>query len=247
MFEREPIVGTMTAQVARIVGMRIVSGEFAPGDLLPVESELCSEYQVSRTTVREAIKQLTGKRLIEVSPKIGTRVLPFSDWNLLDRDVLAWRLNAQFDSKIVEDIFEMRICFEPRASFLAARHGSDEGLQLIDRRYRELASAYASPSAQSDVRASVEAVLEFHMAIITMSQNGMFITIGSAIKAALRVSSEMLHRQAAKPSEDIELHDAVRREIVARRPEAASAAMTRLLAASRERMLRYTISPKALG
>jgi DNA-binding FadR family transcriptional regulator len=247
MFEREPIVGTMTAQVARIVGMRIVSGEFGPGDLLPVESELCSEYRVSRTTVREAIKQLTGKRLIEVSPKIGTRVLPFSDWNLLDRDVLAWRLNAQFDSKIVEDIFEMRLCFEPRASFLAARHGNDEDLQLIDRRYRELASAYASPAAQSDVRASVEAVLEFHMAIITMSQNGMFITIGSAIKAALRVSSEMLYRQAAKPSEDIALHDDVRSRIVSRQPEEASAAMTRLLEASRERMLRYTITPKGSG
>jgi DNA-binding FadR family transcriptional regulator len=247
MFEREPVVGTMTAQVARIVGMRIVSGEFGPGDLLPVESELCSEYRVSRTTVREAIKQLTGKRLIEVSPKIGTRVLPFSDWNLLDRDVLAWRLNAQFDSKIVEDIFEMRLCFEPRASFLAARHGSDEDLQLIDRRYRELASAYASPSAQSDVRASVEAVLEFHMAIITMSQNGMFITIGSAIKAALRVSSEMLYRQVAAPSEDIALHDDVRSRIVSRQPEEAAAAMTRLLEASRERMLRYAITPKGGG
>jgi DNA-binding FadR family transcriptional regulator len=92
-----------------------------------------------------------------------------------------------------------------------------------------------------------EAVLEFHMAIIAMSQNGMFITIGSAIKAALRVSSEMLLRQAARPSEDIELHDAVRSGIVAREPEAASAAMTRLLAASRERMLRYTISPKDAG
>ncbi len=57
----------------------------------------------------------------------------------------------------------------------------------------------------------------------------------------------MLHRQAAKPSEDIELHDAVRRQIVARQPEAASASMTRLLAASRERMLRYTITAKASG
>jgi DNA-binding FadR family transcriptional regulator len=244
MFEREPVVGTMTAQVARIIGMRIVSGEFGPGDALPVEGDLCSAYSVSRTTVREAIKQLSGKRLLEVSPKIGTRVLPFADWNLLDRDVLAWRLNAQFDSKIVEDIFEMRLCFEPRASFLAARHGSDEGLQLIERRYRELASAHASPSRLSDVRAVAEADLEFHMAIIAMSQNGMFITIGNGIKAALRVSSEMLHRQAAKPSEDIELHDAVRQQIVTRQPDAASAAMTCLLAASRERMLRYTITPK---
>ena len=66
----------------------------------------------------EAIKHLAGKRLIDVQPKIGTRVLPFNDWNLLDREVLAWRLNAQFDSKIVEDIFEMRLCFEPRACYL---------------------------------------------------------------------------------------------------------------------------------
>jgi DNA-binding FadR family transcriptional regulator len=243
MFEREPVVGTMTAQVAKIVGMRIVSGEFGPGDVLPVESELCSAYGVSRTTIREAIKHLAGKRLLDVSPKIGTRVLPFSDWNLLDRDVLAWRLNAQFDSKIVEDIFEMRICFEPRASFLAARHGSDEDLELIERRYRELARAYASPSAAADVRAAADANLEFHMAIIAMSHNGMFITIGNAIKAALRVSSEMLHRQAAKPSEDLELHDAVRHHIATRQADAAAAAMTRLLAASRDRMLRYTVKP----
>jgi DNA-binding FadR family transcriptional regulator len=175
---------------------------------------------------------------------IGTRVLPFSDWNLPDRDVLAWRLNAQFDSKIVEDIFEVRLCFEPRACFLAARHDGDEDLQLIERRYRELANAYASPAAQSDVRAVGEAVLGFHMAIIAMSPNGTFITIGSAIKAALRVSSEIPLRQAARPSEDIELHDDVCCRIVAREPEAASAAMTRLLAASRERMLRYTITPK---
>ena len=65
--------------------------------------------------IREAVKDLSAKRLIEVSPKVGTRVLPFADWNLLDRDVLAWRLNAQFDAKIVQDIFEMRLCFEPRA------------------------------------------------------------------------------------------------------------------------------------
>jgi DNA-binding FadR family transcriptional regulator len=245
MFEREPVVGTMTAQVAKIVGMRIVSGEFAPGDVLPVESELCAAYGVSRTTIREAIKQLAGKRLIDVSPKIGTRVLPFSDWNLLDRDVLAWRLNAQFDSKIVEDIFEMRICFEPRASFLAARHGKEESFQIIERRYHELAATYGQ-SAQhggSDVRAAADANLEFHLAIITASQNGMFITIGNAIKAALRVSSEMMQRQAAKPSEDLELHDSVRRHIVAREADAAAAAMTRLLESSRDRILRYTIAP----
>ena len=140
MFEREPLVGTMSAQVARIIGTKIVGGEYQPGDSLPIEGDLCTQYGVSRTTVREAIKHLAGKRLIDVQPKIGTRVLPFNDWNLLDREVLAWRLNAQFDSKIVEDIFEMRLCFEPRACYLAARSGSAEDHRLIEKRYTKLAS-----------------------------------------------------------------------------------------------------------
>ena len=237
MFEREPLVGTMSSQVARIVGMKIVGGEYQPGDTLPIEGDLCTQYGVSRTTVREAIKHLAGKRLIDVQPKIGTRVLPFNDWNLLDREVLAWRLNAQFDSKIVEDIFEMRLCFEPRACYLAARSGSVEDHRLIEKRYTKLASIV---QAGNDIRLAAQADLEFHMTIINLSQNGMFITIGSAIKAALRVSSEMLQQHAAHPSEDLALYDDVRNRIVGREPEAAADAMTRLLKASLARVLPIT-------
>src|ERR1700689_1339332 len=118
MFERNNSVSTMSAQVARILGTRIVSGEFGPGDSLPIESELCQAYGVSRSTIREAVKNLSAKRLLEVAPKVGTRVLPFANWNLLDPEVLSWRLNAQFDSRIVEDLYEMRQCFEPRACYL---------------------------------------------------------------------------------------------------------------------------------
>ena len=244
MFEREPIVGTMTAQVARIVGMRIVGGEFLPGEALPTEADLCSAYGVSRTTIREAMKQLSAKRLIEMSPKVGTRVQPFSDWNLLDRDVLAWRLNAQFDAKIVEDIYELRLCLEPRAAFLAARDGTAEDLQLVERRYRELASAHQVPG---ELRVATEADLQFHLAIIEVSRNGMFITIGAGIKAALRVSAETLHRHAVRLSHDLELHDAVRHHIVARHPDAAARAMVRLLEASRDRVLSYTVEAMKPG
>lgn len=237
MFEREPLVGTMSSQVARIIGTKIVGGEYQPGDTLPIEGDLCTQYGVSRTTVREAIKHLAGKRLIDVQPKIGTRVLPFNDWNLLDREVLAWRLNAQFDSKIVEDIFEMRLCFEPRASYLAARYGSADDHRLIEKRYTKLASIVQEGN---DIRLAAQADLEFHMTIINLSQNGMFITIGSAIKAAMRVSSEMLQRHASHPSEDLALYDDVRNHIVSREPEAAAEAMTRLLKASLARVLPIT-------
>ncbi len=239
MLERELLpVGTMSAQVANHIGVRIVSGEFLPGTSLPIESELCQTYGVSRTTIREAVKSLAGKRLIEVSPKVGTRVLPFAEWNLLDRDVLAWRLQAQFDQKIVEDIFEMRLCFEPRASFLAARDGTAEDFGKIEHYFHELVAAYEQ---KLPIKATSESALGFHLAVINASHNGLFVTIGSAVKSALRVSSELLQQHAAQPNEDIALHDAVRTAILARRPSEAADAMTRLLAASRERMLPLTV------
>ena len=68
----------------------------------------------------------------------------------------AWRPHAQFDSAIVEDIFEMRLRLEPRASFLAMRHGKEETFQIIERRYLELAAAYGQSAKQaaSDIRAT---------------------------------------------------------------------------------------------
>jgi DNA-binding FadR family transcriptional regulator len=234
VFEREPIVGTMSVQVARILGMRIVGGEYRPGDLLPVEADLCAAIGVSRTTVREGVKMLASKRLIEISPKTGTRVLPFADWNLLDRDVLAWRLLAQFDTKIVQDIFEMRLCIEPRASALAAQQGSEDGLRAIERRYQDVRETLQQGG---DMRLAAQADLEFHMTIINTSQNGMFITIGGAVKAALRVSSEMLHRLPEHPMRELSLYDDVRQSILRRDVDAASLSMTALLQASRVRLL----------
>ena len=234
MFEREPIVGTMSVQVARILGMRIVGGEYRPGDLLPVEADLCAAIGVSRTTVREGVKMLASKRLIEISPKTGTRVLSFADWNLLDRDVLAWRLLAQFDTKIVQDIFEMRLCIEPRASALAAQQGSEDGLRAIERRYQDVRETLQQGG---DMRLAAQADLEFHMTIINTSQNGMFITIGGAVKAALRVSSEMLHRLPEHPMRELSLYDDVRQSILRRNVDAASLSMTALLQASRVRLL----------
>jgi GntR family galactonate operon transcriptional repressor len=240
MLERDLVaVGTMSAQIERAIGARIVAGEFAPGDALPIESELCETYGVSRTTIREAMKRLAAKRLVDVSPKVGTRVLPFADWNLLDRDVLAWRLAAQFDRKIVEDIFEMRLAFEPRASFLAARDGTAADHELIVHHCADLATAYAENSSPRDVS---EAALEFHLAVINASRNGLFITIGSAIKSALRASFEMLQKRAARPSEDVELHENVANAIASRRPREAAQAMEKLLDAARARLLPFTVS-----
>jgi DNA-binding FadR family transcriptional regulator len=231
MFERNNSVSTMSAQVARIIGTRIVSGEFAPGDSLPIESELCQAYGVSRSTIREAVKNLAAKRLLEVGPKVGTRVLPFVNWNLLDPDVLSWRLNAQFDNRIVEDLYEMRQCFEPRACYLAARDGAKDDLDLISRCYADMLSTLQTPA----LAASAET--DFHLAIIAATHNGLFVTIGGAVKTALRVSFALTQKSPGRPAMEMEPYEAVLGAILARRGEAASDAMRRLLELSRLRVL----------
>lgn len=236
MFEREPVIGTMSAQVARILGTRIVGGQYQPGDTLPIESDLCAQFGVSRTTIREAIKSLAGKRLIDVQPKVGTRVLPFADWNLLDREVLTWRLQTQFDAKIVEDIFEMRLCFEPRACYLAAENCSAEDLRVITRKFEKLKQTIQN---RDEWQIAAQAELDFHITVINLSRNGMFVTIGSAIKAALRVSSEVLLKNAVLPEDYLDLYGNVLARIIAREPAQAEAAMSVLLQSSRARVLPF--------
>jgi DNA-binding FadR family transcriptional regulator len=231
MFERQVTVGTMSAQVAQIIGTRIVSGEFTPGDSLPIESELCQAYGVSRSTVREAIKNLAAKRLIEVAPKVGTRVLPFDKWNLLDPDVLSWRLNAQFDRRIVEDLYEMRQCFEPRACFLAARDGAASDHDRIKRSLADMVSMLPTPA----LAASAET--EFHLAIIAATHNGLFATIGGAVKTALRVSFSLTQKGSDRQTVDLAPYEAVVSAILQRRGDEGSDAMRSLLELSRLRVI----------
>jgi DNA-binding FadR family transcriptional regulator len=61
-------------RVVHEIGLRIVSGQLEPGNALPNESELGAELQVSRSVLRESMKVLAGKGLVEVRTKTGTRV-----------------------------------------------------------------------------------------------------------------------------------------------------------------------------
>jgi DNA-binding FadR family transcriptional regulator len=232
MFERNTTISTMSAQVASILGQRIVSGEFAPGDALPIENELCRFYGVSRSTVREAVKNLSAKRLVEVAPKVGTRVRPFADWNLLDPDVLSWRLNAQFDRRIVEDLYEMRNCFEPRACQLAAQEGTEDDLALINQRFADLEAALGTPDLAAD------AEVDFHLSIIAATHNGLFVAIGGAVKTALRASFQLIQHRQSVTKEDLRYYEAVLSAIIERRVDDAAARMIELLHNSREILLR---------
>src|SRR6476660_4217498 len=87
--------GSLSEIVARSIGRRIVSGQYRPGETLPIEPRIQEEFGVSRTAVREAIRLLSAKGLTVSRPKIGTRIRPISDWNMLDPDVLRWHVDQK--------------------------------------------------------------------------------------------------------------------------------------------------------
>ena len=77
-------------KVVRRLGQDIISGLFKPGDTLPNESALCERLGVSRSVLREAVRVLVSKGLLQRKSRLGTRVCPPEVWSLLDSDVLGW-------------------------------------------------------------------------------------------------------------------------------------------------------------
>ncbi len=219
--------GKRCAAVASELGGRIVAGGFAPGETLPTEAMLCAQLGVSRTTVREAVKQLHGKGLVAVSPRNGTRVRATVHWNQFDPEVLGWRVAAGVDAVMLDQLYEIRDCFEPRACQLAASRGSAGDHAAIAGHFTEL----AAPGG--DVERGIAADLAFHLAIFVATGNVFFISLGAAISTALRLSFGLSQRRAPIPAAELRLHEDVCHAILSRDGAAAALSMRRLLDASR--------------
>ena len=76
------------ARIAHEIGRRIAGGDIGEGELIPRETELQEEFSASRQAVREALKVLGAKGMIEARKRAGTFVRPRTSWHLLDPDVL---------------------------------------------------------------------------------------------------------------------------------------------------------------
>ena len=165
-------------QVVNELGRRVVSGVYAAGAQLPNEEQLCVELQVSRTALREAVKVLAAKGLLESRPRIGTRVRAREVWNLLDPDILAWRCATGADAEFLRHLTELREIIEPAAASLAASSRSPAQLKLIGAALRRMESA-------KTMAQWVAADLEFHTAILQATNNPLLMPLAAIIDSAL--------------------------------------------------------------
>ncbi len=208
---------------AEEIGTRILHGDFAPGVLLPNEAEWCKRLRMSRSAVREAIKMLMAKGLVNSRPKVGTRVEPRARWNLLDRDVLAWYTAAPGRDKLLVSVQQMRRIFEPEAAALAAQHRDAEQMAAI-------ADACKDMGRAATVESRIEADVRFHLGILTAAGNEFLVPFGFLIESALANVFDYVTRQVGSLRHAQSLHEDIENAIRRRRPEAARRAVKRLLA-----------------
>lgn len=210
--------------VVEDLGSRIVRGDFKPGDTLPREDDLGRLLGASRSVVREAVKTLAAKGLIEPRARTGTRVLPPTHWNLLDLEVLGWRYAAMPPVRFFQELFEMRRMIEPEAAALAAERATDDDVAVLEQAYRDMVAADASSDD------AIDADLRFHRAILAATHNDLVLQMGGLIGVGLFVSFRI-----ASQSYTVFLsqHRPVLDAIVARDPRAARGAMLSLLTQTR--------------
>jgi DNA-binding FadR family transcriptional regulator len=211
--------------VAQDIGQRILKGEFAPGALLPNEAECGETYGVSRTAVREAVKMLMAKGLIVSRPKIGSRVQPKENWNLLDRDVLAWYCAATDYWHFLADMQQVRRILEPEAAALAATNHTPSQLGAIEAALAGMREAAADASLTAWNAADVR----FHLAILAAAGNDLLVPLGFLIESALGNMFDYTARHARDLRPALKRHEDILAAIRRHRPEAARRAVWQLL------------------
>ncbi|RVT81551.1 FadR family transcriptional regulator [Rhodobacteraceae bacterium CCMM004] len=212
------------------IGTAILAGEHPPGAPLHKEADLAAELDVSRNTLREAMKILASKSLVEVSPRRGTTVLPRERWNVLDPDVLDWSTTGLRDgSDLLEELLDTRAVIEPAAAEGAARHGTPADKARI-RAAWEVMQSYAD---SDDIPAKVAVDLDWHIAVASASHNRFLVSIMGSIAHVLGEHLRHLNDREGNYEGNLANHRRVTEAIEASDAATARATMVLLVAQAR--------------
>jgi DNA-binding FadR family transcriptional regulator len=164
------------------LGLGIVRGDFPEGSLLPGDAELTGRFSVSRTVLREALKTLAAKGLIQPRARVGTRVLARGDWHLFDPEVLSWHFEAGVSRELFFSLAEMRLALEPEAAALAAERRTPEQLDDL----RACIAAMDDPACSPHDFAALD--VAFHANIAAASANPFMQSVTALVEVALAAS-----------------------------------------------------------
>lgn len=213
----------LSEQIVQQIGLKIMRDEFKPGDAFLNEPELSQQFNVSRPVLREALKMLGAKGLIESRPKTGTRVRPRSEWNLLDPDIIGWQYEIGADQSFLLGVCEVRLMFEPMTARFAAKRATAAEIAAIEQSCQRLQDALNSAEEY------IQADLAFHTAICAAAHNELLQKITTTLDTPLRASRVVTTHLPKANAVAMPLHWAVTGAISSRDEGAAEEAMRKLI------------------
>lgn len=219
----------LNLQIARDIARKILSGALNQGDILPSEVELCEQFGVSRTALREALKLLSSKGLLESRPKIGTRIRPRSFWNILDVQLLEWMQGMEATEEMYYQFLEFRRAIEPHATALAAVNATKDQRIELSRIFREL--CYISEHFDPEEWVNIDT--QFHRMIFLASGNAFYMPFGNVLTTVFKWFISYSSKEGGMCLED---HRIIYEAIMAGEETAAYQASLALMIASKHRL-----------
>ncbi|RSM37755.1 FadR family transcriptional regulator [Amycolatopsis balhimycina DSM 5908] len=200
---------------------RIVRGVHRPGTSLPAEPALCEAFSVSRTVVREAVKVLQEKGLVQVRQGAGTVVTPPSMWNMLDELVLGAAVAEDDTLTVLDDVVVTRRLLESDMAFVVARTAGQDTIDrlgaLVDR----------MDQLVDDALAYRDQDLAFHDTIMQCSGNRIARGVVRALESQVGNTARYTGRSERAGCEASNRgHRRVYERIAARDPDGAAEAMS---------------------
>jgi GntR family transcriptional repressor for pyruvate dehydrogenase complex len=169
----------LSDQVSRQIQELIRNGTVQPGQRLPPERELADQFNVSRTVIREAVRSLAAKGLVQVSAGSGATV-SVPDTSVVSESI-GLILQLRVRENLLQQLFEVRRLLEAEIARLAAERRNDNDLDLLEDLYRQMETC-------DDVETYAALDVAFHEALARATQNEIYpILLDSIVDIMLEI------------------------------------------------------------
>jgi GntR family transcriptional repressor for pyruvate dehydrogenase complex len=159
---------TLSQKIERKVEEAIREKKLLPGEKLPSEKELCAQFAVSRTALREALRRLSARGLIDIRKGSGIYVTELKIEDAINSLHLFYDL--RFNSDLILKIIEVRRLFEPEIARLAARNRTEEDIRTLRKNQSDLEKC--NPY---NTQLEVDLINRFHMNLSKSTANPIVI------------------------------------------------------------------------
>jgi len=221
---RKPLVDSVVQQLQK----KISSGYIAPGDKIPTEPELMEQFNVGRSTIREAVRVLVHAGLLEKKQGFGTYLKHVS--------AIQEPLDSRLRRAEIMEVYEVRQMMELEIARLAAERRDENDLASI----KEHLDARNQALAKQDIKTYLEADIRFHIAVSVASKNAVVVDLYKSFSVFIRETLATIFANPEGHNPQTEAHIRLYESIRDRDAEAAVASASRYLKGTLEELFGET-------